>query len=178
MKRSVCKLPHTDSRRRVYAHSTTTALPVLTSVITVVTIINSRGYFSNPYGSQSRLRLSAPVDARNTKHNLGLGNRFAFRVIVKGFASWSPRLGISQSPSTVFDQLLIAEGEDKGLMREAFKEIRMATVPSDRDRWNISDDRKGIERKFEFKSFGICWVRWISKNLETYVQYRDITLAS
>ena len=160
-----------DSRRRVYAHSTAIALPVLTSAITVVTIIKSRGYFSNPYGIQSPLSLSAPVAARNTKHHLGLGNQSTFLVPVKGFAS-SPQLGMSQSPSNVFDQFLISEGEDEGLMREAFKEIQIAASPSDRDRWNISDDRKGIERKFEFKSFKICWVGWIQEsekfvNIET-----------
>ena len=44
-------------------------------------------------------------------------------------------------------------------MREAFKEIQIATSPSDRDCWTISEDRKGIEKMFKFKSFTACWVR-------------------
>lgn len=175
MKRSACKCPSIDSRPRVYAHSMATAFPGLTSVIIVITVINSRGYLSNPYVSQSTPSLSAFVDARNTNDRLALRNRRAFLVLLKGFASWSPQLAMSQSLSSIFDQLLIAAGEDEGLMREAFKEIRIATSPSDHDWWTISDDRKGIERKFEFKSFTICWVCWIQA-VETWVNIGTLAL--
>ena len=173
MKRCACKCPHMDSLRLVYAHSKSTALPVLTLVIVVATAINSRRYSSSPYIGRPPRSSSAFADTRDTNDHLGFGNRWNPLVLLKQFASSSPQLASSQSQSTIFDQILIAEGEDEGLMRDAFKEIQIATSPSDRDRWTISDDRKGLERKFEFKSFAACWVR-LDSSIGDMGQYGDI----
>ena len=163
MKRCACKCPHMDSLRYVYAY-----LLVLTLVIIVVTVINFPPNFSNPHNSQLAPTSCAFVDARDTNDRFELRKLWTSLVLPKRFSSSSPQL-----QSTIFDQLLIAEGEDKGLMRDAFKELQMATSPSDRDRWTISDDRKGIERKFEFKSFVACWVR-LDPRVVDMCQYRDI----
>lgn len=69
----------------------------------------------------------------------------------------------SQPLPIAFDDLMIAKGEDEELIKKAFGLVNIVASPLDCRCWSITRDRKGLERKFTFKTFTICWVRQTSE---------------
>ena len=145
-----------------YAISATS--PLLFSRVIPATLQSPHRSIINVHGKAVSSRIPALISRNSHVSNDNAVLHKSTSLRVKRFLAARFQYSSSSHPSTsqplpiAFDDFVIAKGEDEGLMRQAFALVNTAASPSGCGFWSITEDRKGLERKFTFQTFNICWV--------------------
>ena len=153
----------------VMAYAISAKPPLLCSRVIPATLQSPHRSIINVHRRVLSSRIPALVSGNSHVSNDNAVLRQSTSLHAKRFLAAPFQYSSSSHPSTsqplpiAFDDFVTAKGEDEGLMRQTFPLVNTAASSSGCGFWRITKDRKGLERKFIFQTFTICWVRGTSE---------------